>query len=83
MKFALNCLFLEFFEAKVSYQMESPTVSLENVFFPSVALCNMNVLRKTFVLSLIKDPSLESITNYIAVQNFSSKLADYGVNITK
>ena len=57
-------MILEFLGATVSYELESPTVSLEDVFFPSVVMCNMNILRKSFILSLMKDPNIEFITNY-------------------
>lgn len=39
-------------------------MSLEDVFFPSVVICNMNLLRKSFILSLLKDPTLGNLTNY-------------------
>ena len=54
----------EFLEATVSYELESPTVSLEDVFFPSVVLCNMNILRQSFIMALMKDPDLKSRTSY-------------------
>ena len=54
----------EFLEATVSYGLESPTVSLEDVFFPSVVLCNMNILRQSFIMALMKDPDLKSKTSY-------------------
>ena len=54
----------EFLEATVSYELESPTVSLEDVFFPSVVLCNMNILRQSFIMTLMKDPDLKSRTTY-------------------
>ena len=54
----------EFLEATVSYGLESPTVSLEDVFFPSVVLCNMNILRQSFIMTLMKDPDLKSRTTY-------------------
>ena len=54
----------EFNETTISYQLESPTVPLNDVYFPSVALCNMNILRKSFITSLMTDPFLMNITNY-------------------
>ena len=54
----------EFLEATVSYGLESPTVSLEDVFFPSVVLCNMNILRQSFIMALMKDPTLKTRTSY-------------------
>ena len=37
---------------------------LDDVFFPSLSLCNMNTLRKSFIHSLMTDPSLKALTNY-------------------
>ena len=54
----------EFNETTISYQLESPTVPLNDVYFPSVVLCNMNILRKSFIHSLMNDPFLKNITNY-------------------
>ena len=45
---------LDFSRATVSYNLESPTVPLSEVFFPSIALCNMNSLRKSFILNPLK-----------------------------
>ena len=36
---------------------------MHNVHFPSVALCSMNKLRKSFITSLIEDPSLNNSTS--------------------
>ena len=33
-------------------------MSLEEVFFPSIVVCNMNTLRRSFVLSLLQDSKL-------------------------
>ncbi len=53
----------EFLAETVSYNLESPTVPLDDVFFPSVTLCNMNSLRKSFIQTLMKDPAInQSIT---------------------
>jgi hypothetical protein len=35
----------EFRDATVAYNLESPTVPLDEVFFPSMVVCNMNTLR--------------------------------------
>jgi hypothetical protein len=45
---------LDFIEASVSFNLQSPTNTLDDVYFPSVALCNMNLLRKSFIKELIK-----------------------------
>jgi|688.fasta_scaffold1454935_1 hypothetical protein len=51
----------EFREATVSYNLQSPTVSLEEVFFPSVVVCNMNTLRSSFINSLLDDQKLKDL----------------------
>ena len=58
------CSFLDFLETTVSYELESPTVPLDDVYFPSLSFCNMNTLRKSFIHSLMTDPSLKNMTNY-------------------
>lgn len=54
----------------MSYNLESPTVTLDDVFFPSVVVCNMNQLRKSFVHSLMRDPVLQNLTNYNELLHF-------------
>ena len=49
----------EFIDASVSFELESPTVPLSEVFFPSLTICNMNLLRRSFVDALIKDEDLK------------------------
>jgi hypothetical protein len=41
--------------------LESATIPLDEVFFPSFVVCNMNTLRKSFIQSLIEDPALAAI----------------------
>ena len=41
--------------------MESATVPLDEVYFPSVVACNMNTLRSSFIHSLIEDEALKAI----------------------
>jgi len=48
-------------EASVTYKLESSTVPLNEVFFPSVVICNMNTLRKSFIADIIKDPGLTAL----------------------
>jgi hypothetical protein len=43
--------------------LESPTVPLDDVFFPSVVVCNMNSARKSFIHSLMTDPILAELTS--------------------
>ena len=56
--------YIEFKNATVSYQIESPTVPLEQVFFPSITLCNMNKLRKSFIFSLFADNQIADLTTF-------------------
>ena len=53
--------FPEYLDASVSYSLASATVSLDQVFFPSLTICNMNTLRKSFILSLLRDPELQTL----------------------
>jgi hypothetical protein len=61
MAFLMTINVLEFREATVSFSLESPTVSLSEVYFPAMTLCNMNALRRSFVHSLLKDPQLAPV----------------------
>ena len=61
MRLITKKLFAEFREATVRYSLESATVPLDEVFFPSVTLCNMNTLRSSFIHSLIEDVNLKAI----------------------
>ena len=54
----------EFFSSSVSYNLESPTVPLDQVFFPSVVVCNMNSLRKSFIQTLMTDPKINDSISY-------------------
>ena len=51
-------------ESTVAYSLDKPSVSLDHVFFPSVTLCNMNTLRRSFIASLMTDEHVQEITNY-------------------
>lgn len=48
----------EFIRSSVTYNLDSPTTPLSEVYFPSIVICNMNKLRKSFIFSLLKDPTL-------------------------
>ena len=41
--------------------MESATVPLDEVYFPSATVCNMNTLRASFIHSLVEDETLRAI----------------------
>ena len=49
----------DFIDADVSFGLDSPTVSLDEVYFPSLVICNANTLRRSFIYSLLKDPLLQ------------------------
>lgn len=36
-------------------------MSLEEVFFPSMVICNMNTLRRSFIYTIIEDPKLKAM----------------------
>ncbi len=48
----------EFADSSVSYDLATPTHPLEDVFFPSLVMCNFNRLRSSFVWALVNDGSL-------------------------
>ena len=56
-------IFSDFLESTVVYNIDSPTVSLDQVYFPSVALCNLNNLRRSFIHSLMSDENIRQMTN--------------------
>jgi len=41
-------------QATVSFELKSATESLDQVFFPSVVVCNINALRTSFVYELME-----------------------------
>jgi hypothetical protein len=51
----------EFQVSTVAYNLVSPTVPLDEIFFPSVVVCNMNTLRKSFVFSMLRDRNLKDL----------------------
>ncbi len=48
----------EYMQASVSFNLETPTLSLDEIFFPSAVVCNMNRLRKSFLKELQLDTSV-------------------------
>ncbi|TRY75809.1 hypothetical protein TCAL_07005 [Tigriopus californicus] len=52
----------EFVQSSVSFNLESPTTPLTQVYFPSIVICKMNFLRKSFIYSLLEDPALTNVT---------------------
>jgi hypothetical protein len=49
--------------------LESPTVPLDDVFFPSVVVCNMNSLRKSFIHDLMSDPEISKLITFREMWN--------------
>ncbi len=49
----------DFADSSVSYDLATPTQPLDEVFFPSLVLCNMNQLRSSFIWALVNDPALK------------------------
>ena len=56
---------MEFMRATVSFNLESPTTPLSEVFFPSIVVCNLNSMRKSFVHSLLRDPEMGKKINEV------------------
>ena len=56
----INLNFLsEFQSSTVSYNLESRTIPLDDVFFPSTVICNMNTLRRSFVMAILEDEAIK------------------------
>lgn len=51
----------EFRDATVAYNLESPTVPLDEVFFPSMVVCNMNTLRRSFIEAILSDEGIQAL----------------------
>ena len=49
----------EFYSATVAFNLDSPTRPLDDVFFPSAVICNMNALSKSFVKRLNDELKLD------------------------
>ncbi len=52
----------DFADSSVSYDLATPTQPLDDVFFPSLVVCNMNQLRSSFVWAILKDPAMSNLT---------------------
>ena len=50
---------MDFYNSTVAFNLESPTASLDLVYFPSVTLCNMNLLSQSFIHHVGKDETLK------------------------
>ena len=45
----------------MAYNLESPTVPLDEVFFPSMVVCNMNTLRRSFIEAILSDEAIKGL----------------------
>ena len=46
------------------YNIKSPTVNLDRVYFPSVVVCNMNVMRRSFITSLLNETKISQKVDF-------------------
>ena len=66
----LGFCFAEFRDATVAYNLESPTVPLDEVFFPSMVICNMNTLRRSFMDAILSDEGIKQLgVSYSELKN--------------
>lgn len=72
----------EFIRSSVSFNLESPTTPLSEVYFPSIVICNMNKLRKSFIFSLLRDPELSKIEYYDLLRIIDQVFIDGRSNTT-
>ncbi len=72
--FVVSANIKDFAESSVSYDLETPLQPLNDVFFPSLVLCNMNQLRSSFVWAVVNDLTMEmeNIT-YVEVHQLLEK----------
>ena len=70
---------LEFQESTVSHNLESRTVPLDDVFFPSTLVCNMNNVRRSFIVEVIQDPQVKANP----IKLFCSTISMGSINIIK
>ncbi|XP_059078307.1 uncharacterized protein LOC131876825 [Tigriopus californicus] len=72
----------EFVRSSVSFNLESPTTPLSEVYFPSIVICNMNKLRKSFIFSLLRDPKLSQIPYHDLLRIIDQVFIDGRTNTT-
>jgi hypothetical protein len=53
--------YVEFQNTTVKYNLESTTVSLDEVYFPSMTVCNMNILRRSFIGAILEDEGISKL----------------------
>ena len=61
--------FLEFTDSTVVYNIKSPTVDLNSVYFPSVVVCNLNILRRSFIMSLLNETKLGQNVDFVQLHS--------------
>ena len=60
---------LEFIDSTVVYNIKSPTVDLSNVFFPSLVVCNLNILRRSFIISLLNETKIDQNIDFVQLHS--------------
>ena len=55
---------LEFYKATVVFEIESMSIPMEELYFPSVVVCNKNTLKQSFLRSLMSNDKLGQLTNF-------------------
>ncbi len=70
--FVVGTNIMDFAESSVSYDLATPTQPLDDVFFPSVVVCNMNQLRSSMIYALINDPDMANAT-YLEIHQLLEK----------
>ena len=54
----------------IAYNLESYTVPLDEVFFPSMVICNMNTLRRSFIEAIMNDDGIKKLeVSYSELKN--------------
>ena len=72
---------LEFFDSTVVYNIKSPTVDLNSVYFPSVVVCNLNILRRSFIMSLLNDTKISQNVDFVQLSSLIDNYFLSGGNI--
>ena len=75
------CIFLEFIDSTVVYNIKSPTVDLSKVFFPSVVVCNLNILRRSFIISLLNETKIGQNVDFVQLHSLIDNVFLTGGNI--
>ena len=62
------------------YNIKSPTVDLSNVFFPSLVVCNLNILRRSFIISLLNETKIDQNIDFVQLHSLINNLFLSGGN---